>query len=592
MCSAVAPPTPDRRKDRAPLNVADLLSECLVRQGVRHAFGVGGANIEDLFLAVQRRRPRLSAVLCKHEHAAGTAADAYARLTGGLGVVLATSGGGALNLVHALAEARASRVPLLALVGEPPLGQQGRGAFQDTSGRGGAVDAAAVFSAVTPDCTRISEPRQLLPWLERIGGTPVSQWPVPRVLLLAKDLQRAELEVPSGLLQRLEPARELRPAPDPQLDLAAQALTASPVVVIAGVEVARRNARAELERLVQCLDARVLVAPDARDAFANDDPRFAGVVGAMGHASALQALARSRSVLLVGTRLAFLERLGVEACLEGKSIVQLGSQAPFVPCQVRIESGENLATDLLHLSRRVQEQRLPPGDNGAPAQLALAEPETPEPPLTETAHASLRSETALKLLAKTWPEAATVLIDAGNAGASAVHYLGAPPGGRWLLALGMAGMGYTYGAAIGAAFATGRRVFVVSGDGAFFMHGLEVHTAVEHHLPITYLVLDNAAHGMCLVREQLLLGETSGYNGFRRSYLGAGLAAMFPGLPGFDCDSLEQLERALLHSKNTEGPCFVSVQLPEVEVPPFAAFASARARGVRTIERTEGGKSR
>src|SRR3954464_14071481 len=103
--------------------VVDFIAEGIERQGIRHVFGVGGANIEDMFAAVQRRRPRMRAVLNKHEHAAGTAADAYARLTGGLGVVLATSGGGAMNLVHAIAEARASRVPLLALVGEPPIAQ-------------------------------------------------------------------------------------------------------------------------------------------------------------------------------------------------------------------------------------------------------------------------------------------------------------------------------------------------------------------------------------------------------------------------------------------------------------------------------------
>ena len=73
--------------------------------------------------------------------------------------------------------------------------------------------------------------------------------------------------------------------------------------------------------------------------------------------------------------------------------------------------------------------------------------------------------------------------------------------------MGMAGMGYAFGAAIGAACATGRRCVVLAGDGAFFMHGLEIHTAVEHALPITYIMLNNSAHGMCLVRERLLLGE-------------------------------------------------------------------------------------
>jgi len=76
---------------------ADYIAERLVAVGARHVFGVGGANIEDLFAAVQRRRPRIQAVLSKHEHAAGTAADAYARIGRGLGVVMVTSGGGAMN---------------------------------------------------------------------------------------------------------------------------------------------------------------------------------------------------------------------------------------------------------------------------------------------------------------------------------------------------------------------------------------------------------------------------------------------------------------------------------------------------------------
>src|SRR4249920_91296 len=136
--------------------VSDFIAERLVRLGIAHVFGVGGANIEDMFAAVQRRRPKIRMVLSKHEHAAGSAADAYARLTGGIGVVLATSGGGAMNLVHAIAEAHASRVPLLAIVGEPPTDVQGAGAFQDTSGQGGAIDAAAVFRAVSTWCARVA----------------------------------------------------------------------------------------------------------------------------------------------------------------------------------------------------------------------------------------------------------------------------------------------------------------------------------------------------------------------------------------------------------------------------------------------------
>lgn len=131
--------------------VSDFIVAHLMQLGVRHVFGVGGANIEDMFAAVQRRRPAVRAVLCKHEHGAGTAAEAYGRLSG-LAAVMVTSGGGAMNLVHALAEARASETPVLAIVGEPPSALQGKGAFQDTSGKAGAVDAQAVFDG----CLRIT----------------------------------------------------------------------------------------------------------------------------------------------------------------------------------------------------------------------------------------------------------------------------------------------------------------------------------------------------------------------------------------------------------------------------------------------------
>src|SRR6478736_7004716 len=140
------------------MKVSDFITARLVELGIRVVFGVGGANIEDMFAAVQRRRPAIRVALNKHEHAAGTAADAYARMTGGLGVVMVTSGGGAMNLVHALAEAHTSRVPLLAIVGEPPTALQGRGAFQDTSGQAGAVDAAQVLGAVSVFCARVAAP--------------------------------------------------------------------------------------------------------------------------------------------------------------------------------------------------------------------------------------------------------------------------------------------------------------------------------------------------------------------------------------------------------------------------------------------------
>ena len=113
------------------------------------------------------------------------------------------------------------------------------------------------------------------------------------------------------------------------------------------------------------------------------------------------------------------------------------------------------------------------------------------------------------------------------------------------MAMGMAGMGYAFGAAVGAAVAAQRRCWVIAGDGAFFMHGLEIHTAIEHALPITYVIFDSRAHGMCLVRERLLLRQNGGYNSFRRSRLAEGLGAMFPACTLANARTYRSCERHL-----------------------------------------------
>src|SRR5258706_6397570 len=111
--------------------VVDYIVEHLAGAGVDHIFGVDGANIEDLYDAAFFRED-ITAVLAKHEFSAATMADGYSRSGAGLGVVAATSGGGCLNTVPGLGEALASRVPVLALIGQPPTTLDAPGALQDT----------------------------------------------------------------------------------------------------------------------------------------------------------------------------------------------------------------------------------------------------------------------------------------------------------------------------------------------------------------------------------------------------------------------------------------------------------------------------
>src|SRR6201998_1100932 len=197
IATACEPKPPASRVPGMPRNhrVVDHIVGHLAGIGVEYIFGVDGANIEDLYDAAYFRSD-ITAVLAKHEFSAATMADGYSRSGAGLGVVAATSGGGALNVVPGLGEALASRVPVLALIGQPSTALDGRGSFQDLSGRNGALDAEALFSAGSLYCHRVTDPADIVPALSaaiaaaRSGG--------PAVLLLPKNIQQSKVNCATG----------------------------------------------------------------------------------------------------------------------------------------------------------------------------------------------------------------------------------------------------------------------------------------------------------------------------------------------------------------------------------------------------------
>ncbi len=139
-------------------------------------------------------------------------------------------------------------------------------------------------------------------------------------------------------------------------------------------------------------------------------------------------------------------------------------------------------------------------------------------------------------------------------------------------------MGYSFGAGIGMAFGRAgtngpsRRTVVIAGDGAFFMHGMEVHPAVQYRLPVTFVLFNNNAHAMCVTREQLFYDDLYSYNRFTPSQLGAGLAGMFGGLSSVDVADIDALPAALERAMAVDGPSVVSIECAADEIPPFAAF--------------------
>ncbi|MEU4599159.1 thiamine pyrophosphate-binding protein [Nocardia sp. NPDC023988] len=568
-----------------PDRVVDYLVRAVADRGIGQIFGVDGANIEDLYDAIFDAGGHPAGIIAKHEFSAATMADGYARSTGGLGVVAATSGGGAVNLVAGLAESFASRVPVLALVGQPPTSLEGRGAFQDSSGLAESLDAAALFATVSRYCARVTEPAQVPGQLAEAIAAAESGGPA--VLLLPKDIQQQMMpDLIAAHSNGQRPATVGRAVTVPTTsaihqhsalaEVATQLAAArrlGKVVVIAGDQVARDNARIELAELVEALDASIGVAPDAKDVYSNTGPGFCGVAGSMGHADLLDALESASACLLVGTRLPVTTRAGLDTALAALPLLSVGALAPHFPAT------HATSTDLATALTVLRPERHHPVVDHHSAVTTRTEPHNTDLTLMSVPTADgpgLRYRTVVEAIQRELPEGADIFADAGNTGASVVHYLRVPEGGRFVVALGMGGMGYAFGAGIGSAFARGaaHRTVVIAGDGSFFMHGMEIHTAVEYDLPITFVVFNNNAHAMCVTREQIYYRDRYSFNRFRTTRLGAGIAAMFPGLPAHTVDEPTELDATLRRCLTTDGPSFVEIRCDPDEIPPFLPFLS------------------
>lgn len=579
------------------VSVADAIVGALVELSVRYVFGVSGANIEHLHDALHRRgRNCIHAVLARSESGAAFMADCHARVHGTLGVCCATSGGAMMNLVPGIAEARADSVPVLAIVGQAPSELQGRGAFQDSSGVGRAIDAEMLWRAVAKHVAVLRRPDDVWPHLAEAVVAALTGRPGPAVLLVPRDLFEARVSphppwwLPN-LRERLQPKMPRAAA----LDRLVGALERSgrPAMLI-GPEVRRSSDPQAVIELARATGLPVATTMSARGEFPNDDPLYLGTVGVAGHPSVHRFLSRQADLLLVlGTSLDVMTRSPLGQALAERRIAVVNADAGDVgrlglDIEVMIEADAGEVCRML-LGRLAERPYRAPGLEGYVLErydLGLARAVPADPRRTPPAGDLLLQREALAILEPYMPREGHLVLDAGNCAAAAVHYTAVPAGTTSTLALGMGGMGYAIAGAIGAQLGSqeGARTMVVAGDGAFLMEGFEVHTAVDLGLPILFVIFNNAMHGMCVTRQQRYFGgrlEAARYAPVDVAQVVRGFGPperLWVGSAG----SVPELERQLEdHERHAHLPGVLELRLHREEVPPFTPFLPRDAPTIR-----------
>jgi acetolactate synthase-1/2/3 large subunit len=503
----------DSKLADAPPHGGTLLTELLIQHGVELVFGLPGGQTYALYDGIRSRSDRIRHVLVRDERSSAYAADAYARLTGRVGVCDATVGPGAAKLPSGLSEAMGVSIPIVALVSDLPARfaqHRYRGAVSQ------ALDQVALLTPVTKWVAVVPDLPSMPDLLRQAFREATTGRPGPTALILPQDVLDAPL--PPDLAEsfgrtpaaangsggaRFGSYPPFRPLPDPADIAAATAvlLRAERPVILAGGGVHISAAYQPLLRLADHLSAGVATTLSGKGAIAENHPLALGVMGSMGVPAATLAVDEADVVLLVGTKSGSGPTYNWTRPRRDQTVIQLdidplelGRVFPLAAA-IMADARAGLETLLAALvavgpapDRQAWRDRLAQHLSNWRFDRDTQRASGKQPIWPQRVLAEL--EAALG------PDDVLICDASLSSGWGGVYLEQHLPGRKVLMPRGQAGLGYAVPAAIGAANADrSRRTVVLAGDGALGYAVGEFATIIEERLPVTVIVLNNSSLG-------------------------------------------------------------------------------------------------
>ena len=491
----------------APLIAGHLLVQCLIEQGVTHAFGVPGESYLAVLDGFHRYRDQIRFIVNRQEGGAAFMADAQGRLTGRPGVCFVTRGPGATNASIGVHTAFQDSTPMVLFVGDVASDMRDREAFQE-------VDFQSFFGPSTKGFAkrveRIDDARRIPEYVARAFATAMNGRPGPVVLVLPEDML-VQAVVPDAVTGRLPQALPRVEAVQAWSDPAAlqtlreMLLQAQRPFVIAGGGGWTVEAAQALQRFAERWMLPVGNAFRFQDTFDNHHALYAGDVGIGINPKLAARIKDSDLILAIGPRLGEMTTGGytlLEAPRPKQKLVHIHSSAEELnrvyQADLAINAGMSAAA---HSLEALQAPATLPWQDWAQAchadYLANMTP--------QSLPGNIDMPAIVATLQQHLPADAVLTNGAGNF-ASWVHrfyqHYGLARGCKTQLAPTNGAMGYGVPAGIGAAICTGRVVFTFAGDGDFLMNGQELATAVQFGAKTIIVLLNNGMFGTIRMHQE------------------------------------------------------------------------------------------
>ena len=530
------------------LKGARILMEELIRQGVDTVFGYPGGAVLNIYDELYQCRDRIHHVLTAHEQGAAHAADGYARASGKVGVVIATSGPGATNLVTGIANAYLDSVPLVAITGNVATEALGRDSFQE-------VDIVSITQPVVKHNFMVKEVSELEQTIKEAFLIASTGRKGPVLIDIPKDVQVAECEYGVAVLPKMPEKAVLSYDEEGVVKLLNQA---KKPFIYAGGGVAACHGEELLRALSEKLDAPVALSLMGRTVFPDSHPLSLGLVGMHGSYQAAKVQAECDVLLALGVRFSDRATGKISSYTKNCKVIHVDID--------KAELGKNLSPDFSVQSdvKKWIKNILPKlEERKNAAWWKEIESYRKEGKAEKNA---FHPENILKCLRRFTKDETVVATDVGQHQMWTAQYYRFEKPDTFLTSGGLGTMGYGLGAAIGACFAKNKQETVlVSSEGSFAMNCNELCTVVKEKLPLTILLLDNQVLGMVRQWQTAFYGKRYSQTVLDRGTDFVKLIEAYGGR-GFSIHSLSELENALEARKEIHGPVLLDCHIDKDEM--------------------------
>ncbi len=462
---------------------SQLVAEILLEHGVDTVFGYPGGTALNLYDTLYEYRDRIRHVLASHEQHAAHAADGYYRATGKTGVVFATSGPGATNLVTGIATAFMDSIPMIAITANVPDSLIGRDAFQE-------ICITGVAMPITKHTFFINRVEDLAGAMRNAFRIANSGRKGPVLIDITKDVTAETTEY------KPEKPMVLNPSPafsDKEVqEVAAMINAAEKPIIYFGGGVAASGAGAELNQLLETADIPATYTLMAAGILGYDNKRSLGLVGMHGSIAANKAVDRADLIVALGARFSDRVALNPKKFARKARKVQVDIDTSEINKNVLVDLG--VTADIKDFLAKLLPLIKKKDHSDWVSQATEWKKKTGD---VKCQDAQLHPSEIVQAVCDLTDKETIYVTDVGQHQMWAAQYLKHEKTENFITSGGLGTMGFGYGAAIGAQIGRPeKRVVHFTGDGSFHMNLAEACTAVSNNLPIITIIMNNSVLGM------------------------------------------------------------------------------------------------